>query len=59
METIRGMSPSGIRQLAPLIEQLAPMYLDLAQGTMDFSPSPEEARHLMQTYYSAWAWRWA
>ena len=52
METIRGMSPSGIRQLAPLIEQLAPMYLDLAQGTMDFSPTPEEARHLMQTYYS-------
>jgi len=52
LETLRGMSPSVIRQVAPVIEQLAPIYLDLAQGRMEFSPTPEEARHLMQTYYS-------
>ena len=51
LETLRGMSPSLVRQVAPLLEQLAPLYLDLAQGRMEFSPSPEEARHLMQTYY--------
>ncbi len=46
------MSPSVVRQVAPLIEQLAPIYLDLAQGRMEFSPTPQEARQLMQTYYS-------
>lgn len=52
LETLRGMSPSMVRQVAPVLEQLAPLYLDLAQGRMEFSPSPEEARQLMQTYYS-------
>ena len=52
LETLRGMSPSAVRQVAPILEQLAPMYLELAQGRMEFSPTPEEARHLMQTYYS-------
>lgn len=55
LETMRGMSPSVVRQVAPLLEQLAPIYLDLAQGRMEFSPSPEEARQLMQTYYSEYA----
>lgn len=54
LETVRGMSPSVVRQMAPVVEQLAPIYLDLAQGRMEFSPSPEEARRLIQTYYSAW-----
>jgi hypothetical protein len=32
IETLRSVSPSILRQVAPMIEQLAPMYLDLAQG---------------------------
>ncbi len=31
-ETLKGMSPSLVRQVLPLLEQLAPLYLDAAQG---------------------------
>ena len=31
IETLRGLSPSVVRQVVPLVEQLAPMYLDVAQ----------------------------
>lgn len=51
IETIRGFSPSIIRQVTPLMEQLAPMFLDVAQGRQEFSPSPDEARNLIRSYY--------
>ncbi|KAL6755697.1 hypothetical protein V8C86DRAFT_2671657 [Haematococcus lacustris] len=52
METLRGLSPSLLRQLAPLMEQLAPLYMDIGQGRVDTSPSSEETSNLVRSYYS-------
>ncbi|KMZ74791.1 hypothetical protein ZOSMA_122G00590 [Zostera marina] len=40
-----------MRQVLPLVEQLPPLYLDLAKGREDFSPKPEETKHLIKSYY--------
>ncbi|EFJ43624.1 hypothetical protein VOLCADRAFT_106736 [Volvox carteri f. nagariensis] len=50
-ETVKGLSPSIVRQVLPLVEQLAPIYLDAAQGKYEFLPTPEETRMLIRTYY--------
>ncbi|GLI63271.1 hypothetical protein VaNZ11_006176 [Volvox africanus] len=50
-ETVKGLSPSIVRQVLPLLEQLAPIYLDAAQGKHEFLPTPEETRMLIRTYY--------
>lgn len=52
LDAIKGLSPSLVRQLTPLLEQLAPVVLDVSQGRTEFSPAPEEARSLVRTYYS-------
>ncbi|KAG2486357.1 hypothetical protein HYH03_014938 [Edaphochlamys debaryana] len=50
-DTLKGLSPSLVRQVLPLMEQLAPMYLEAAQGKHEFLPTPEETRMLVRTYY--------
>lgn len=35
VETLRGLSPSVVRQVVPLVEQLAPMYFDMGQVRPD------------------------
>ncbi|KAG2422465.1 hypothetical protein HXX76_015989 [Chlamydomonas incerta] len=50
-ETLKGLSPSLVRQVLPLVEQLAPLYLDAAAGKAEFLPTPEETRMLVRTYY--------
>jgi hypothetical protein len=41
-----------VRQIIPLVEQLAPIYLDVANGTQEFTPSPEESRKLVKDGYA-------
>lgn len=50
-ERLKGLSPSVVRGVLPLVEQLAPMYLDVAEGKQEFLPTPEETRNLIRTYY--------
>ncbi|KAK4395715.1 hypothetical protein Sango_1725800 [Sesamum angolense] len=45
------LSPSILKQVLPLVEQLPPLYMDLAKGREDFSPKPEETRRLIRSYY--------
>ncbi|CAA0839045.1 Protein of unknown function (DUF1350 [Striga hermonthica] len=45
------LSPSILKQALPLVEQLAPLYMDLAKGKEEFSPTPEETRRLIRSYY--------
>ncbi|PIN13980.1 hypothetical protein CDL12_13398 [Handroanthus impetiginosus] len=45
------LSPSILKQILPLVEQLPPLYMDLAKGREDFSPKPEETRRLIRSYY--------
>lgn len=52
LDTMRSFSPSIVRQVVPLVEQLAPMYLDMAQGREEFTPGPEETKSLIRSYYA-------
>ncbi|KAL2226513.1 uncharacterized protein LOC105160133 isoform X2 [Sesamum indicum] len=45
------LSPSILKQVLPLVEQLPPLYMDLAKGREEFSPKPEETRRLIRSYY--------
>lgn len=45
------LSPAILKQVLPLVEQLPPLYMDLAKGREDFSPKPEETRRLIRSYY--------
>ena len=51
IETLRGLSPGIVRQVVPLVEQLAPLYLEMAQGRQEFTPAPEETKSLVRSYY--------
>jgi hypothetical protein len=49
---LRGFSPSVVKMLLPLLEQLSPIFMDVAQGRQEFSPAPEESDRLIRTYYA-------
>ncbi|XP_051122360.1 uncharacterized protein LOC127245484 [Andrographis paniculata] len=51
MKQFENLSPSILKQVLPLVEQLPPLYMDLANGREDFSPKPEETRRLIKAYY--------
>lgn len=40
------------RQILPLIEQLTPIYLDVANGTQEFTPAPQESRQMIKDGYA-------
>lgn len=50
-ELLRGLSPAMVRQVLPLLDQLTPLYTDLAQGRLEFTPAPEETKRLIRTFY--------
>ncbi|MBA0858428.1 hypothetical protein Goshw_025976 [Gossypium schwendimanii] len=51
LKQIESLSPPIMKQVLPLVEQLPPLYMDLAKGREDFSPKPEEAERLIKSYY--------
>eukprot|EP00210_Caulerpa_lentillifera_P009511 g9070.t1 len=51
-DTLHGLSPSFVRQTTPLAEQLIPLYFDVAQGNQEFSPTHEETRKRLKSYYN-------
>ena len=55
-EMLRGVSPALVRQLMPLMDQLTPIYLDVAQGRVEFHPEPQETRALVRSYYGEPVW---
>lgn len=40
------------RQIVPLVEQLTPIYLDVANGTQEFTPAPQESRQMIKDGYA-------
>lgn len=50
-DALRGLSPSLVKQLLPIFDQLTPIYMDVAQGRQEFSPSPEETAQMLRNYY--------
>eukprot|EP00882_Tetradesmus_deserticola_P008713 GHRQ01009189.1.p1 GENE.GHRQ01009189.1~~GHRQ01009189.1.p1 ORF type:complete len:196 (+),score=75.78 GHRQ01009189.1:302-889(+) len=41
-----------MRQLMPVFDQLTPIYMDVAQGRQEFSPTPQETAQLLRNYYA-------
>ncbi|MBA0799415.1 hypothetical protein Gohar_009936 [Gossypium harknessii] len=52
LKQIESLSPPIMKQVLPLVEQLPPLYMDLAKGREDFSPKPEEAQRLNNGFYA-------
>ena len=50
-----GASPPLVKQLVPILEQLTPIYMDVANGTQEFNPPPEETRRIIRQGKRAWA----
>ncbi|XP_058092738.1 uncharacterized protein LOC131239185 isoform X2 [Magnolia sinica] len=46
MKQLENLNPTIMKQVLPLVEQLSPLYVDLAKGREDFIPRPEETRRL-------------
>ncbi|KAG6506806.1 hypothetical protein ZIOFF_032136 [Zingiber officinale] len=46
MKQLENISPPIMKQVLPLVEQLPPLYMDLANGREEFIPKPEETRRL-------------
>ncbi|GMH10817.1 hypothetical protein Nepgr_012658 [Nepenthes gracilis] len=51
LKQLENLSPPIMKQVLPLVEQLPPLYMDLANGRENFSPAPEETRRLVKSYY--------
>lgn len=47
MKQIENLSPSIMKQVFPLVEQLTPLYTDLINGKENFTPRPEETQRLV------------
>ena len=52
IDVLKGISPGVVKQVIPVLEQLTPIYLDVAQGTQEFIPPPEEVRSLVKSGYA-------
>jgi len=52
IDTFRSLAPSTVQQALPILEQLAPIFLDVAEGVEEFSPSPEQTRTAIKNGYS-------
>lgn len=51
IKQLENLGPPVVKQLLPLIQQLPPLYMDLAKGREEFIPKPEETRRLIKSYY--------
>ena len=51
--TLSRCSRQPVWQVLPLLDQLTPMYLDVASGRQEFSPSPPELQRLVRAHYGA------
>ena len=46
------LSPDTFKQIIPLLDQLTPIYLDVAAGAKEFTPPPEESRTMIRDGYA-------
>ncbi|KIZ06343.1 hypothetical protein MNEG_1607 [Monoraphidium neglectum] len=51
-DALRGLSPSLVRQVMPMIDQLSPIFLDVSQGRQEFTPAPDETKSMVRNYYA-------
>ncbi|KAJ7556748.1 hypothetical protein O6H91_05G096600 [Diphasiastrum complanatum] len=51
IKQFENLSPPLLKQVLPLVEQLQPLYMELANGKDSFTPSVGEASQLIKSYY--------
>ncbi|CAH9112763.1 unnamed protein product [Cuscuta europaea] len=51
LKQLQTLSPTVMKQVLPLVEQLPPLYMDLINGRENFTPRPEETKRLIKSYY--------
>lgn len=49
IKNLQNLSPPFLKQVLPLVEQLPPLYMDLANGKDSFIPHPDETRQLVSS----------
>ena len=52
LEALRRLSPDLVQQFMPILDQLLPVALEVANGRQEFTPPPSESRRLIRSYYS-------
>lgn len=56
LQAFKSNSPELVRQLAPLIEQLVPIYADIARGRREFIPSTAECTDIIKEGMCVGVW---
>ncbi|MCO5554038.1 hypothetical protein L7F22_007564 [Adiantum nelumboides] len=51
LKNLESLSPPFLKQVLPLVEQLPPLYNDLANGKDSFIPHPDETCQMIKSYY--------
>eukprot|EP00892_Ulva_mutabilis_P006454 jgi/Ulvmu1/4180/UM019_0159.1 len=51
-EQAKNLSPTVVKMILPLFEQLNPVVMDIARGQAEWYPSPRDAQKMISTYYS-------
>ena len=51
LEILRGLSPKLVQQFLPILDQLLPLYMDVANGSQEFTPAPSETKRLIRSNY--------
>lgn len=50
-DLLKSFSPAAVQQFMPLLDQLQPLYMNLAKGEQEFVPHPDETRTLVRGCY--------
>jgi hypothetical protein len=48
---LRATAPPVVRELLPVLDQLEPVFLEVANGAAEFVPAPEDTKNLIRRYY--------
>lgn len=49
---LRYLSPPVLKELLPVLDQIEPVLLEVANGAAEFIPAPEDTKRLMRQYYA-------
>ena len=50
--SLRARAPPVVRELLPVLDQLEPVFLEVANGANEFVPKPDDSKDLVRKYYA-------
>jgi hypothetical protein len=48
---LRAQAPAAVRELLPVLDQIEPVFREVADGAAEFVPKPEDTKSLIRRYY--------